>query len=102
MNLETAMEYSKGIQKEKSAHDCKLILNDMREAELNLATVDIYYLPGMLDAAGLDRSWKRAIIATNQLEDYRFFETVARNRGYQVRVFTEKNKAMNWLRSNED
>jgi hypothetical protein len=101
LNEASAEEYMKTFVEMASEHDCKFILNDLREAELDLNTFQLYVLPAVLDAAGIDRSWIRAIvmpIQLKQLADFRFFETVAINRGYQVKLFTDPDEAKNWFK----
>ena len=93
----TAALYAEAITDTASKHDCTRFLNDMRQAELALSTSEIFRIRDMLDTAGVDSSWKRAIVAARDLEDYRFFETVALNRGYGVRIFTDPIQAMSWL-----
>lgn len=90
-------EYLEKITQAASKYNCKFFLNDMREAEIDLSVIEMYELPGFLDAAGIDRSWKRSIIASKQLDDYRFWETISVNRGYHVKVHTDQNEAINWL-----
>jgi hypothetical protein len=80
-------------------HGCKRILVDVREGQLDFSTTDIYKLSEMLDNGGLDRSWKRAVIASKQFEDFQFYETVMINRGYQLKIFSDPDEAMKWLNS---
>jgi len=97
MSLEAVDEYAAAVSAESARHTCKLFMNDMRNAKLAFSATEIYRLPGILDAAGFDRTWKRAVVALDYLPDYRFFETVARNRGYQVRIFQNVDEAIDWL-----
>jgi len=41
---------------------------------------------------------KLAIVYSEAESDYQFLETVSRNRGLQVRVFTDFEEAENWLK----
>jgi hypothetical protein len=47
-------------------------------------------------ARSADRRMMMAVFARAELVDY-FFETVARNRGASVRVFTQEGTALQWL-----
>jgi hypothetical protein len=91
--------YACEIMKVASKHDCTSFLNDLRKAEVNLSTFDLYFIPETLHKMGFKRWWKRAIVASKQLEEYYFFELVAQNRGCYVKIFEEVNDAMNWLKS---
>lgn len=45
---------------------------------------------------------KVAVLDREEFEDtFRFFETVARNAGYCLRIFGDRKKAMQWLLSDE-
>ena len=70
----------------------------MREADLDISTVEIYNLPWIPDGSGFKVLWKGAIVAARKLDDYKIFETVACNRGYRVKVFGDPDKAMHWLK----
>jgi len=98
LDQETLKEYAKEVAKTASKHDFRHFLNDLREAEVDFSSIEIINIPGIFHAAGLDISRRRAIIVPNNLEDYRFFETVANNRGFNVKLFTDLNEAMNWLK----
>ena len=61
-------------------------------------TIDIYDRPTMFILIGILLSIKIAeIINPEQWEHFQFFETVCRNRGYQLSVFEDKDKALKWL-----
>jgi hypothetical protein len=83
-------------------HNCFLVLNDAREATLNLSTVEIYDLPKtimeILAATGIEvRKFKRALVVSNDVDDFTFFETVSRNRGHNVMLFRSIDQAISWL-----
>ncbi len=78
-------------------HNCARVLNDVREVDLRLSTVDFYKVPSLVQKAGLKPTVKRAIVFAKDAKDYGFFETVSVNRGQFVRVFTDFDKAVTWL-----
>jgi hypothetical protein len=87
------------IVKEKN---CKMLLNDYREATVKLSTVEIYELPkiyaDVFALYGLDvYRLKRALVAAKDLKDYLFFETVTFNRGQNAKVFYDIDEAQKWL-----
>ena len=62
--------------------------------------LDIYDLARMFEQFPEIRKYKDAIILPpipEGAEDLKFFETTARNRGFNVRVFTERQAALDWL-----
>jgi hypothetical protein len=74
---------------------------------VQIGTMEIYNLPKkiyqLLDSLG-DNKYKirRAIITKNIAEDYKFVETVAKNRGQNLEVFEDKLKAIEWLKGQEN
>lgn len=98
LDQETLKEYSIEVAKTASKQDFRYFLNDLREADVDFSSIDIINIPGIFHASGLDISWRRAIVVSNNLNNYRFFETAANTRGFNVKVFTDLNEAMNWLK----
>ena len=103
LDMETAREYANEVMRTAAKGECRRILNDLRGAEPGFSTLDIYDLPKTLNeitqGAGPDRSWRRAVLAPKgkDVGDYDFFETVAANQGYAIKVFVGLDKAMDWL-----
>ena len=87
------------IAKEK---DCFLLFSDYREVTLKLSIMEIYGLPKITTNAfaslGLDiLRCSRALVAASDLNDYSFHENVMVNRGQNVKVFFDIDKAKKWL-----
>ena len=80
---------------EKKRSEC--VLNDLRGANLNLSTSDIYTIPKLLAQAGLGFTVRRAVVFNTKPDDFAFFETVSVNQAQQVRVFINFNEAIQWL-----
>lgn len=78
-------------------HKCKLFLNDLREAESQLSTIEIYNLPMFMSNVGISWAWRHAVLISKRTDSYRFFETVSVNRGMAVKIFTDIQAAMEWL-----
>ena len=89
--------YARKIISIASKYDCKRLLNDFRNIELACSITEIYSLPQLLDTFGFDRSWKEAILVSGQFDDFQFLENVASNRGYQIRIFSDRDAALKWL-----
>ena len=83
-------------------HNTQKVLIDVRKLEGRLSTIDAYNIPAeyfkdMRDPMIIK---KVAIIELEEfVEEYRFFENVAVNRGYNLRVFSDITIALEWLRS---
>lgn len=81
-------------------HKCMRLLLDhsgiVRDA---LSTMDIYDLPRRYEEMGLTRQIKMALVIPREfVENLRFYETVCRNNGYSVQLFSDRNEALSWLK----
>ncbi len=92
---ETAI-LQKKIAQEIKLHPCKRILLDMQQATVNMETYAIYALPKNAINNGL-QDLRRAIIYSDNSQNFSFIETVALNQGQLVKVFTDTKKAIDWL-----
>ncbi len=83
-------------------HNCFLILNDARKATLSLSTMEIYGLLRLIQeiAAELETQvhrFKRALVVSQDIDDFTFFETVSQNRNQNVTLFRDVDEARKWL-----
>jgi len=80
---------------------CRRFLVDATELEHRGGTLlDTYELPQVFEHFPDIRRYKDAIILPRrqaEAHDLEFFETISRNRGYNVRVFTDRQSAVDWL-----
>ena len=75
-------------------------LVDYSNAVLGMPVADISRLPDMFTAQGLPRRTKIAVVLPADPENmhkYTFFDDVASNNGYRVKLFWEPTRAMAWL-----
>ena len=91
-----SMATSKLVE-EISRHDCSQILMDHRDATSKLPIVDLYNRPEIAASLGIERSNRIAIIYSKEEDDYRFLETVARNKGFMVKIFKDLDEGIKWL-----
>lgn len=81
-------------------HRCTRVLSDLREARIAADPAEIYFAVAELQTNKILRTFRRAIVISNDHDDYRFWETVCKNQGfYFVRIFDDVNKAEDWIRS---
>jgi hypothetical protein len=92
IDKQMAEEYAVEIVKVLREHSCMRSLNDMRNAKVKLSTMEIYEYPIYLEQLGYERLVKRALVVSQDFEDYRFYETVSRNYGHLVEIFSESEK----------
>jgi hypothetical protein len=90
------------LEKLGRKHKCPRLLNDLREAVISKSLLDIYSMPRVVEEAGMQKSFRRAIDVNPPVNDYRFLETVSVNEGQEVRVFSDPEEALRWLVAEND
>lgn len=90
------------LEKLGRKHKCPRLLNDLREAVISKSLLDIYSMPRVVEQAGMQKSFRRAIVVNPPVNDYRFLETVSVNEGQEVRVFSDPEEALRWLVAEND
>ena len=87
------------IQGLAEVHDCKALINDIREAESGLSVTDLYYLPQRSVKGAFNHSWRRAILVKNVFDEAAFYEDTASNQGLDTKVVTSVSEALDWVHS---
>ena len=82
---------------------CQRFLFDMTRANIAARTIDTF-LTGTVpfDSDHVQRQQKIALVYSSHMADHRFMENVAVNRGYDLRVFDQIDRAVEWLTPTED
>ena len=80
------------------------LLIDFRDAHGRLSVMDVYQLAAELCQHGDTFRRKVALLVAPGInfERAHFFETCSHNRGFSVNAFTDYEKAMRWVLSEED
>lgn len=79
---------------------CSSFFANCLEIEYGHSSVDLYFLISQYAPNGLNHTMKEAVLLPrNQhaAKDILFYETACLNRGFNVRTFTDTDKAINWL-----
>jgi hypothetical protein len=93
-----AMESVDAMVAACAREDCTKVLFDCRPMTGDLKMVDQFDV-GQYGASKIPRSVKVAMLGReDQISPDRFFQTVARNRGVRVTVFSEIDDAIKWLK----
>jgi len=82
-------------------HGTPKVLVDVRDLEGRLNVLDSFTIPDEVFPRIRDRRviQKSAIVDVEEFQGaYRFFENVAVNRGFNLRIFSDQEEAMLWLR----
>ena len=83
-----------------NANGATRFLCDYSDAVGEATTLDIHDLPEFQEKLGTPKSVKIALVLPrtgHKVEDFRFYETVCRNRGYDCKGFSAREAAVKWL-----
>jgi hypothetical protein len=75
-------------------------LLDCYEAHMDVPVINVYQLPDLYESRGITRHTRAAVILPKdkyRLDIYEFYEDVCRNRGYNVKLFEDRETAWDWL-----
>lgn len=78
---------------------CQCILNDMSAATIDISLGEVYSSPQEMDNSGILRTTRRALVVPHDFDQAAFLETVTRNRGHNLKVFRDRESALEWLHS---
>jgi hypothetical protein len=78
-------------------HGCARFLTDITDAAPSATYYELFRLPKICEDAGLSKSGRHALVASQNAELYLFVENVLSNAGCTVRVFRSRAEAKEWL-----
>ncbi len=79
-------------------NNCFRIIFDCMKSDVTAKVMDSYDRPTIYEKAGFNRGPTKIAIVIKEINDNLvFYETVCMNRGWQVHLFTDYDKAMGWL-----
>jgi hypothetical protein len=102
MNLQNITAMSSDALTGAASRGMSKFLLNAKSMVPEISALGICQLPLILHSHGLDRTNRVAIVyspAARGGRDFEFFETVAVNRAFSVRVFPESKQAEEWLKS---
>jgi hypothetical protein len=76
---------------------CRRLLSDSINAQIQVTTMDILQFPKMAQASPLTTDLTRAALAPIGTSGYEMYETFSKIQGQDVRVFTDRLEALEWL-----
>ena len=79
-------------------NQCTRVISDLRDAKVVASTADIYLLAKSLGSTQITNVFKRAVVVSQDEEDYAFWETVCFNQGFQnLKIFRDYDEAKQWI-----
>jgi hypothetical protein len=100
-SLEQVKQYGLAIIDAAIAHEAKRVLCDERALEYALGTFDTFEAAKFIAAMAPKVARIAIVCKPKHIEAGDFWETVAVNRGLQVRIFTDIDEAHSWLINND-
>jgi len=97
LDYNVLLSYGAEALKLATQHNCHRVLLDQTRSVIVEGTTRIFEFVTKLDTLGLQRTDKVAVLIARDIADHLFFETVARNRGYNLRYFYDVAPAIDWL-----
>jgi hypothetical protein len=98
MDVPSANAMVKDVADSAFRYKCFSHLVDHRETTFAFNLSDFYDRPSVNEELGISRRFQTAMVFSHITEDTRFMETVFRNRGYNLRHFTDIEEAKAWLK----
>ncbi|HSM70711.1 MAG TPA: hypothetical protein VK851_04145 [Anaerolineales bacterium] len=98
MDVPSANRMVKDIAEAAVEYQCFSHLIDHRETIFAFNLSDFYDRPFVNEKLGISRRFQTAMVFSQLTEGTRFMETVFRNRGYDLRHFTDIDEAKAWLK----
>jgi hypothetical protein len=86
------------LSKEKRVYD---VLVDDTRMKMTLSLSDMQHLPKMYRLLGVPKKGRVALIfseGTHRANDFHFYEKVAMGAGYTIKLFTDRESALQWLK----
>ena len=94
-SLEMAQGISKTMMQYKSV---KCLIDHSAIISVSGSSVDIYYRPQGISQTGISSEVKIAeVVRPAHKSHFAFLETVCRDRGFDFRIFDDRESAMQWL-----
>lgn len=98
MDVPSANDMVKAVADAAVEYQCFNHIIDHRETTFLFSLSDYYDRPTINEKLGVSRKFKTAMVFPKLTEDTKFMETVFRNRGYNLRHFTDIEKAKEWVK----
>lgn len=83
-------------------NDCTHCLSDCSAMLSDLNTMEIHRIVSLYNDISMPHSIRIAVLLPTEItqqtrDDFQFYETMAVNQGYQVKLFTSRQAALGWL-----
>ncbi|MBA4378909.1 MAG: hypothetical protein C0395_09715 [Gemmatimonas sp.] len=98
LDAAVAKEVATDLARLVREHGCRFLLMDLRGVQITSSTLEIYMIPRVVKEAGVSSGIKRALVVAEITPDFDFLETTSVNAGNLVKLFTDPEAALVWLK----
>jgi hypothetical protein len=95
VDAQSAGDAVAAVLREITTHNCSRLLTDIREVEGRMSILETFRL--VSDHPAIQGMRAAIVDRPENSEWYEFYETASVNRGYHNKVFTDIEKAIEWL-----
>ncbi len=88
------------VNRLSNENNCRRILVDDTKWKTTVSELDIYSWPKLYEDLDVNRNNRIAVISPPtpaEQKSLQFYETVCRNRGWQISLFSTRQQALDWL-----
>ena len=100
-SLKEVQDYGMAVYQAAILNKCNRILCDETKLEYRLNTLDTFKSAEYISESVPAVARVALVCRPENINDASFWETVAVNRGLQVRIFTDREKAHKWIKESE-
>ena len=95
---EIVTDFFSQLQQQIETHQVTRLLTDASKAIFEIPLEEFGLIPSKMRDGGFPSNIKRAIVVGTEMESFKLWENLLVSEGYyQVKLFWEENKALEWL-----
>jgi len=100
------LTYDELIEQTKEAinlgheNNSRLFLTDFSHVKVQTSMMEVFQFPEIYEQLGMNQMSKIAVLVSEtelKTEELKFYETICLNRGWQIKIFLQKEPAIEWL-----
>lgn len=91
-------DYFSEVGKVAEKNKCTRMISDLREAKIIAPVTEMYNMLKSLEAKKIKITFRRALVISQDKENYEFWETASVNHGFQsLKLFEDYDEALKWM-----
>lgn len=99
LTKDVASSYFSKVAKVAEEYNCYKVITDLRDAQLIATRRELEIMAKELKGVGLDSNFKRALLITENIKDYKVWENFNFHHGFKdIRLFSNEEVALEWIK----